>query len=84
MVILTNTLILDIVLGSIQVDSFIIQNFDFGKNVILFGVVNNHQHVLIIEKYILVLGEGSTQQLHDTTMIIIQVITESKKYFNLK
>ena len=41
----------------------------FGKNIIIFGVdMNSSAHIDIKKKSILVLGEGSTQWLDDTTL----------------
>ena len=41
-------------------------NGEWGKNVIIFGVGSVYQCVMIIEKGILVLGEGPTDGLDDT------------------
>ena len=38
--ILINILILDMVLDSTHIHFFLILNFDFGKNIIIFGVGN--------------------------------------------
>ena len=54
---------------------FLFSKFDFGKNVITFGVENNSStHTDNKEKYILVFGEGPTQGLDNTT------ITAEAKY----
>ena len=54
---------------------FLISNFDFRKNVIIFVVDNSSStHAKNRKKYILVLGGGQTQGLDDTT------ITSGSKY----
>ena len=43
----------------------------FGKNVIMFGVdMSSSAHVENKKKYILILGEGPTQGLDDTTLTV--------------
>ena len=59
---------------------FLIQSFDFGKTVIIFGVDNNYStNTDNRKKYILVLGEGPTQGLDDT-----KIIAEVKYSINIK
>ena len=58
----------------------------FGKNVINFGVdVSSSVHVDNKKKYILILGEGSTEGLHDRTLAAEKRysinFTESRKIF---
>ena len=47
---------------------FSIPNFDWGKNVIIFGVdMSSSVHANNKKKYILILAKGQTQELDDTT-----------------
>ena len=58
---------------------FSLPNFDWGKNTIIFGVDNSLSvHIDNKKKYILVLGDGQTQGLDDTT------ITGDAKFKNKK
>ena len=70
MLILINILILDMVLDQIHVHFFLISNFDFGKNVIIFCVENSSStDTDQRKKHILVLGEGPTDALHNATIV---------------
>ena len=58
--------------------TFLISNFDLGKNVIIFNVDNGSSaHTANRKKDILVFGEGPTQGLDDTT-----ITTEAKHSIN--
>ena len=57
---------------------FLNSNFDFGKNIIVFGVANSSStHTDYRKRDILVLGEGSTQGLDN-----VAIITEAKYFIN--
>ena len=60
------------ILDLIQVHIFLISVFDFGKNVCFFVCVDNSSsmHFENRKKYILVLGEGTAQQLDDPAIIV--------------
>ena len=48
---------------------FLFPNFNWGQNVIIFGVDNSSSvHIDNKKKYILVLGKGPTQGVDDTTV----------------
>ena len=58
---------------------FLFQNFDWGKNVVIFGADNSSVgHSDNEKKYIIVLGFGPRQRLHDFT-----ITTEAKYSINL-
>ena len=80
MSILINILIFNMVVDSILDHFILVSDFDFGKNTIIFLCVDNSylRHTDNRKKDILVLGEGSTQGLDDTT-----VAAEAKNYINL-
>ena len=50
--------------------TFLILNVDFGQNVVVFGEDNNSSmHYNNGKEYNLILGDGPTQKLDDTTII---------------
>ena len=64
-----NTSILDIALNLKQKELLFFPTGGFGKNIIIFGVdMNSPAYIDIKKKSILVLGEGPTQWLDDTTL----------------
>ena len=68
MLILINTNILDIVLDLIEKELFPVGN-GFGRNCIVFIVdMSSSVHIDNSKKYILILGEGPTQELDSTTL----------------
>ena len=68
MLILINTNILDIVLDLIEKKLFPVGN-GFGRNCIVFIVdMSSSVHIDNSKKYILILGEGPTQELDSTTL----------------
>ena len=84
-----STLILDMLLDSIHDHFFILKFwFWFFKKVSIFGVDNNlSTHTDNSKKYVVVLGEGPTQELDDTIITAESNystnFTESKKKFCL-
>ena len=63
-----NTNILDIVLDLIEKELFPVGN-RFGRNCIVFIVdMSSSVHIDNSKKYILILGEGPTQELDSTTL----------------
>ena len=63
-----NTNILDIVLDLIEKELFPVGN-GFGRNCIVFIVdMSSSVHIDNSKKYILILGEGPTQELDSTTL----------------
>ena len=68
LLILINTNILDIVLDLIEKELFPVGN-GFGRNCIVFIVdMSSSVHIDNSKKYILILGEGPTQELDSTTL----------------
>ena len=64
---------------------FSIPNFDWGKNVIIFGVdMSSSVHANNKKRNILVLGEGITQGLDDTTPTAINKISTVPAAYDLK
>ena len=50
---------------------FSLTNFDWSKNVVIFGVhISSSVHIDNEKKEILVLGEGPTQRLNNTTIAV--------------
>ena len=88
MLLLISTNIQAMVLDLMEKQLFAFPNGSFGQNVIIFGAdMSSSIHVDNKKNYILILGEGITQGLDDTTLTAEQMnsinFTASRKKFCL-